>query len=165
MEQINLNIIPDGLTPVVHASQYDDGREFKVNLFEGKTPYSLSGTEIIEFDVKKPDGTITTTNIPNEGGTSIIVSTNDQSCTAPGECKCKLKITSNGVTIGSRTILMIVEESPLNHGLDSASDIYNLRRQIQEVIIDLTKDLEGDTLTTFSGGLDAIDLDFQIESR
>ena len=65
MEVINLNLIPTGAIPVVHASQYDEGRTFRANLMDGSTVYTLDGTETLECDVKKPDGNIVTVAVTN----------------------------------------------------------------------------------------------------
>ena len=54
MEQITLDLIPSGILPVVHASQYDEGRQWRVNLTDNGTAYTLS-TEEITLKVRKGD--------------------------------------------------------------------------------------------------------------
>ena len=144
MEQINLNIIPSGILPIVHASQYDTGRQIQLNLYEGKTAYTLSGAETLELDVKKPDGTIVTTLLSNTSGSQVVISLELQMTTAVGKCKCNLKITNGLVSIGSMNFIIEIEESPLNGGIDSESSIYNLEAQVEDII---------ESMPTGTGGL------------
>lgn len=134
MEQINLNLIPNGTKPVCHVSQYDNGRQFRVNLFDGTSVYSLAGTETIELSVKKTDGTIYTSQITNTSTTYLLISTATQMCAAPGENRCELKITNSGIILGTLNFILDVEEDPLVNGVESQSSIYDLRQQIEDII-------------------------------
>ena len=62
MEQITLDLIPKGSLPVLHASQYDDGRQWQVNLKENGEDYTLTN-ETIVLGVRKGDGCAVTLSL------------------------------------------------------------------------------------------------------
>ena len=73
MEQINLNIIPDGVMPVCHASQFDKNRTIRFNLKSNGSAYTLAGTETITCKVRKPDDTENTINVANTSSSYVDV--------------------------------------------------------------------------------------------
>ena len=58
MEKIKLDLIPSGKMPSLHASQYDDGREHGIDLFENGVVYKLDGTETLTINERKGDDCI-----------------------------------------------------------------------------------------------------------
>ena len=52
IEIIRLNLIPDGKVRIVHCKQYDEGRVFKVCVYNGNTPYIFTD-ERVELIVRK----------------------------------------------------------------------------------------------------------------
>ncbi len=134
MEVINLNLIPSGALPVVHASQYDEGRTFRANLMDGSTVYTLDGTEVLECDVKKPDGNIVTVAVTNTSDSFITIDTTLQMCACAGESLAELHITKGAQEIGTLNFILAVERSPLEGGIQSDSGIHNLQTQIGEAV-------------------------------
>lgn len=134
MEVINLNLIPSGALPVVHASQYDEGRTFRANLMDGSTVYTLDGTEVLECDVKKPDGNIVTVAVANTSDSFITIDTTLQMCACAGESLAELHITKGAQEIGTLNFILAVERSPLEGGIQSDSGIHNLQTQIGEAV-------------------------------
>ena len=136
MEVINLNLIPSGALPVVHASQYDEGRTFRANLMDGSTVYTLDGTEVLECDVKKPDGNIVTVAVTNTSDSYVEIDTTLQMCACAGESLAELHITKGAQEIGTLNFILAVERSPLEGGIQSDSGIHNLQTQIGEAVAD-----------------------------
>lgn len=134
MEVINLNLIPTGALPVVHASQYDEGRTFRANLMDGSTVYTLDGTEVLECDVKKPDGNIVTVAVTNTSDSYVEIDTTLQMCACAGESLAELHITKGAQEIGTLNFILAVERSPLEGGIQSDSGIHNLQEQIGEAV-------------------------------
>lgn len=134
MEQVNLNIVPNGVKPVCHASQYDRGRQIRLNLYDGDSHYTLSGAETIELNVKKADGTIYTDSITNTESDYLVITTVQQMTAVSGENNCSIKITEGNTTIGTLNFTLNVEKSPLDDGDPSESFIYDLRQQIEDII-------------------------------
>ena len=58
MQTINLNLVPGKVRPVVHASQYDVGRTFRCNLFDGSLAYTLDAAAEVSIEGQKPDSCI-----------------------------------------------------------------------------------------------------------
>ena len=134
MEVIKLNLIPNGASPVAHASQYDEGRRFRCDLFEGAEVYTLDGTEVLECDIKKPDGNIVTVAVTNTSASYIVVETTLQMCACAGNSFGEIKITKDAKVIGTLNFILAVERSPLEGGIESDSGIHNLQEQIGEAV-------------------------------
>lgn len=109
MEQINLNIIPDGVMPVCHASQFDKNRTIRFNLNQNGSVYTLAGTETITCKVRKPDGTESTINVANTSSSYVDVTFGFSDTDLSGYAMCELKIVNGAQIIGSRNFLLNVE--------------------------------------------------------
>ena len=116
MEIINLNLIPTGTRPVVHASQYDNGRQFRANLFEGASVYTLTGAETLTFSVRKPDGHIVTEGVTNTSDNYVVIETTTQMCAWAGDSFAELKIENGDDLIGTLNLILAVEQSPEEGG-------------------------------------------------
>ena len=136
MEAINLNLIPNGTNPVVHCSQYDEGREFRFNLFDGASVFVLDGTEDITCDIKKPDGNIVTAAVPNTEDDYIIVTTTLQMTACSGNSLGTINISKGGINLYTLNFVLYCERSPLENGIESDSAIHNLQTQIAEAVAD-----------------------------
>ena len=136
MEVIKLNLIPTGALPVVHASQYDDGRIFRADLYDGAEVYHLDGTETISCELKKPDGNIVTLAVTNTSESFIEIQTTEQTCAVAGESLAEVKIEKGDDKIGSLNFILSVERSPIEGGISSASEINNLWTQVDGMVAD-----------------------------
>lgn len=137
IESINLNLIPSGVSPVCHVSQYDAGRQIKINLFEGINPYTIQSGDAFTLNVRKPDNTIVTTSVSGtQGNTYITISTTEQIAAVVGENLCELKITNGSTVIGTLNFVMLVERDVLADGIPSQSVIEDLDERIAEAIGD-----------------------------
>lgn len=132
MERIKLNLIPSGVAPIVHLSQYDDGRQFGIDLFEGESVYVLDGTETLTVNSRKPDGHVVTLSVTNTGTSSVDVDTIEQLTAVHGVSYAKLKIEKGSVTIATLPFLIDVCRDPLENGDPSESFIHNLATQIAD---------------------------------
>ncbi len=134
METINLNLIPTGARPVLHASQYDKGRQFRANLFEGSAVYTLTGAETLSIAVRKPDGHVVTEGITNTSDSYVIIETTEQMTACAGDSFAKVKIEEGGDLLGTLNLILAVEQSPEAGGDPSESFIYNLETQIAAAV-------------------------------
>lgn len=134
MERIKLNLIPSGVAPIVHLSQYDDGRQFGIDLFEGESVYVLDGTETLTVNSRKPDGHVVTLAVTNAGTSSVDVDTIEQLTAVHGVSYAKLQIVKGSVTIATLPFLIDVSRDPLENGDPSESFIDNLNTQIAEAV-------------------------------
>lgn len=136
METFNLNLIPGKNNPVVHASQFDEGRVIRVNLFEGSSVYNLDGTEVISISVRKNDGHIVTEAITNTSDSYVEIVTTEQMTACSGSNLCELKIEKGSDVIGTLNFILEVEVDPLDGGDPSESFIYDLNAQIYAAVAD-----------------------------
>lgn len=136
MERIKLNLIPSGVAPVVHVSQYDDGREFAIDLFEGDSVYVLDGTETLTVNVRKPDGHLVVETVTNTSDSYVVIATTEQMTAVHGTNYAKLQIVKGGVTIATLEFLMNVSRDPLENGDPSESFVDNLQTQIASAVAD-----------------------------
>lgn len=136
METINLNLIPTGARPVLHASQYDKGRQFRANLFEGSAVYTLTGAETLSIAVRKPDDHIVTEAITNTSDSYIIIETTEQMTAVAGDSFAEVKIEEGGDLLGTLNLILAVEQSPEEGGDPSDSFVHNLAQQIADAVSD-----------------------------
>jgi len=134
MEVFNLNIIPGAVAPIIHASQYDEDREFRANLFEGDQVFELTGEEIISVNVRKTDGNVVTAAVVNTGANYVEFSTTEQMTACAGANLCQLRIENSPRKIGTLNFILAVERDPLEGGIQSESEINNLETQVAEMV-------------------------------
>lgn len=139
MEEITLNLIPGGATQVVHASQFDKGRQFKLLTYDGDMPFDPS-TYTAEFEAIKPDGNIVQANV-TESSTGVTVTTTEQMCAVEGDTICEIRFSTNSQVIGSANFILRVEMDPIFWGNNSKSegpiyeDIQDLKADKQNNLI------------------------------
>lgn len=134
MQQITLDLIPNGSMPVVNASQYDDGRVFRVNITENGTPYMLTD-EVIEIHVRKGDGCAVTALVAYTASKSYLdIATTEQMTAVAGNNIAEINVKKNGSDIGSLNFILLVERDPLDAGVDSESVIHDLQAQVDECV-------------------------------
>ena len=138
MEIVNINLIPGLNNPVCHVSQFDVGRTIRLNLYEGSSVYTLSGTETIKLNVRKPDNKVLVRDVINTSSTYVTFNTTEQMCPLPGENLCELSISSGGTVIKSINFIMLVECDPLYKGVETESAIENLDSQIFDTVSHMT---------------------------
>ena len=135
MEFINLNLIPGKAWPVCHASQFDAGREIRVNLFEGAGVYTLAGDEVVDVIVKKPDGNEVIETLTNTADDYVVIVTTEQMTAIAGSNLGEIRITKGAQVIGSLNFILECEASP-DTGIESHSEINNLETQVAAIVAD-----------------------------
>ena len=137
MEIIKLNLIPSGVNPTCHCSQYDNGRVIRIDLFDGLTPYVLQSGDTVTLNVRKPDNTIIEASLTaTQGNTYVNLVTTEQMCACVGYNLCDLTITNGSVEIGTLNFIMQVERDVLADGIPSQSVIEDLDALVQEAVGD-----------------------------
>lgn len=135
MESITVNLIPDGRPPVVHASQFDVGREFRINLTNGFVPYVFTGTETVTLYIRKPDNNLVSESLTYTQDTSYVdIETTEQMTACYGACNCELRLEDSGNDLGTLDFILNVERSPADGGVQSETELNNLKTQIINLI-------------------------------
>lgn len=160
MEIIKLNLIPSGVNPTCHCSQYDNGRVIRIDLFDGLTPYVLQSGDTVTLNVRKPDNTIIEASLTaTQGNTYVNLVTTEQMCACVGYNLCDLTITNGSTVIGTLNFIMQVERDVLADGIPSQSVIEDLNALVQEAVgdnfytkseVDTALDEKADKSTTYT---------------
>ena len=112
MEEIFLNLIPTGVRPVCHASQYDVGRTIKVNLFEGSVAYALQEGDNLVLDIRKPNDEIVSAELSvTVGEVYAYIVTVEEMCDIVGRNTCELRLKNGTKDIGTLNFYIEVEEA------------------------------------------------------
>ena len=138
MEVIKLDLIPSGKMPSLHASQYDDGRDYHIDLTENRAPYTLDGTETISLTVRKCDNTLVIMDIANTFADKSYIEfrTTEQMNACAGFNYGEITIEKNGTQISSLNFYLQVEGAPDEGGITSQSEINNLARQVHDIVVE-----------------------------
>ena len=138
MEVIKLDLIPSGRMPSLHASQYDDGRDYHIDLTENRAPYTLDGTETISLTVRKCDNTLVTMDVANTFADKSYIEfrTTEQMNACAGFNYGEITIEKNGTQISSLNFYLQVEGAPDEGGITSQSEINNLKRQVHDAVVE-----------------------------
>jgi hypothetical protein len=130
MQTINLNLVPGKVRPVVHASQYDVGRTFRCNLFDGSLAYTLDAAAEVSIEGQKPDSCIFIYEVSHGATSYVDITTTEQMTAVSGITECELRIRLNGSDVGTANFLLEVEKASTENGTLSDSDI-SLLRQVE----------------------------------
>lgn len=146
MEQINLNLIPNGILAVCHVSQYDNtGRKIRFHLFNGSDTYALSGTETITLRIRKTNGEILIFDIANTASNYIELTVLQQMTDVSGDSVCEFRLTDSGLDIGSFNFKMKIEPDAFDGNLsisEVSGNIVTFKTDLAEDLIKLDVDLE-----------------------
>ena len=137
-ESINLNLIPTGDMPVIHVSQFDNGRAFNVNLFKGSDEYTIPEGYTAELHCRKADRNIVTLATTNVSSNTLTFTTTTQLCACAGDNLCEVAIKdTEDYLVGSLNFILQVEKDPLQGGIESTSSIHDLTDQIEEITTEI----------------------------
>lgn len=108
METFFIDLIPERRTQVYHASQGDNERVIRCNLFDGVEAVTLNGTESVRLRYRKPDGSISSVSVPNTSASYVYVTLPADLTETKGRVYCKLRINN----IGAKAFYVDVEGRP-----------------------------------------------------
>lgn len=126
MEAINLDLLPGAMPPIVHVSQGDVGRQFKISIYDDTgAAYSLTG-KTLSIVGHKGDGHVFQYAIPSSAisGNVVTITTEEQMTPAAGKALCEIRIEQNGTKLGTANFVMDVEQGPADMGSLSISALY-----------------------------------------
>lgn len=107
------------MSPVVHVSQNDVGRQFQLKLFDGASPYTMPQGTTARVDGIKPDKKgFSYPDAVSVSGNVVTVTTKQQMTIVAGEVVCEIRFSLGGNDIGTLNFKMLVEPSPINEDTD-----------------------------------------------
>lgn len=138
MQTIKLNLIPGSVLPVINVSQYDVGRHFALQVYEGATAYDLTGKDI-QIRGTKPDGNgfayDSTDGAISVSTNTVTVTTLQQMTAVGGQTMCELRITSGSDILGTINFILMVEPSALSDDTPiSDTDIPAIERDLEAAL-------------------------------
>lgn len=119
MQELDLQYAPIGVNPVVHVSQYDVGRQFKLKIYDGSEAYTMPGGTTARIDGLKPDGTaFSYTDAVSVSGNVVTVTTKDQMTVLSGAVICEIRFSDSSLNdIGTLNFKLEVEKSPIDNDI------------------------------------------------
>lgn len=111
-EQLRLNLIPNGIPPVIHVSQYDVGRTLQFIIYNGSSQYVFASGESAILLGTKPDGHIFIYDLTISNNV-LSIDTTEQMLAIPGNVKAEIRVQGADKDIGTANFIFAVEESPI----------------------------------------------------
>lgn len=113
-EQVfNLDLIPDGIPPIVHVSQYDKGQLWKFNIIQNNTLFEIPAGSSVTVQGTKKDGT--GFQYPcTYSGSQVTVTEEQQMTVFFGDVKAEIVIVNGDDLIGTLNFIIRIEQAPLN---------------------------------------------------
>lgn len=137
-ESINLNLIPKGEMPVIHVSQFDNGRQFNINLLKGSDEYTLPAGYTAVLNCRKADRNIVTLATTSVLSNTLTFTTTTQLCACSGKNICEVVIKdAEDFNVGTLNFILEVERDPLQGGIESTSEIHDLEDQIEDITTEI----------------------------
>lgn len=138
-EVIELNLIPLGEVPVIHAAQYDKERPLKFALKLGEDDFNPSGYDL-ELQIRKVDNKIVTAASSEVTSNIVTFLTTEQMTACSGTNLGEIQITKDGLDIATLHFYLVVQRDVLAGGITSESEIHNLTEQIEEIVDEVMGD-------------------------
>lgn len=112
-QRIKLNLIPGGVPPIVHVSQYDVGRPLEFALYDGVTAANIESGTVIDIRGTKPDKTGFSYPCTYSGNV-VSIATREQMTAVSGSFDCELHLVKDAQDIGTANFILEVEPAALH---------------------------------------------------
>lgn len=113
-QDINLNVVPSGVCPIVHCSQYDNHLQaLRFWLYKDNTPFSVPSGAAVLINGYKPDNTAFSYAATAISGNVVTFAVTQQMTAVAGDVLCELRVRTEGEIIGTLNFILCVEPAPL----------------------------------------------------
>lgn len=120
IQNINIDVIPGGPLPVVHASQFDvQTNAVTFTLYRGSEVFTMPGGTGVLVNGKKPDSTGFSYSAAYASGSTIRINITKQMTAVYGDVICELRMASGQQDVGTCNFILRVEKSPLDDAVIS----------------------------------------------
>lgn len=138
-QTIELNIVPNGETPIFYTSQYDNGRNLAIKLKNGDDDYNVPEGYSVKINERKVDAKIVILIPDNVTDNIITFHTTTQFCACSGVNICTLEIyDDNDIKINSLYFYNKVQRDALSEGINSDTEIQSLDTLIASEVEKIT---------------------------
>lgn len=113
-QDVNLNVVPVGVRPVVHCSQYDNNLQaIKFTLYKNNVAFSIPSGAAVLINGYKPDNTGFSYAATAISGNTATFTVTQQMTAVAGDVLCELRVRTSNQIIGTLNFILKVEEAPL----------------------------------------------------
>lgn len=113
-QRIKLNMIPGGVLPVVHVSQYDNQTNALIfELYNGDEVFTVPGGAAVLLNGTKPDLTGFSYSAASISGNAVTCNVMTQMTALAGDVVCELRVRTDTQIIGSINFILRVEPTAL----------------------------------------------------
>ena len=113
-QDVNLNVVPVGVRPVVHCSQYDNNLSaIRFKLFKDNAAFTIPSGAAVIINGLKPDNTGFSYAASAISGNTATISTTQQMTAVAGDVLCELRVRTEDQIIGTLNFVLRVEPAPL----------------------------------------------------
>ena len=131
-QTFNLDLIPDGIPPIVHVSQYDKGQIWKFNIIQNNTLFNIPAGSGVTVQGTKKDGTGFQYGC-TYSGSQVTVVEEQQMTVFFGDVKAELVIVNGDDLIGTLNFIIRIEPAPLNEDTIISETMLPLIEEAAEV--------------------------------
>lgn len=144
-QTFNLDLIPNGIAPIVHVSQYDKGQTWLFNIVLENTLFTIpTGSSVVVQGTKK-DGT--GFQYPcTYSGSQVTVTEQQQMTILAGDVPAELVISKSGDIIGTLNFIIRVEPAALSDDTQiSETDLPLIEEaaELAEQLTEIMAEIEG----------------------
>lgn len=148
-QSFNLDIIPQGVNPLVYVSQYDKGQTWLISIMEGNTPFNIPVGAGVTIQGTKPDQT--GFQYPCTYSGNLVTAIEQQQMTVKaGKVPCEIVISESGAVIASLNFYLVVEPAALSEDTIISETELPLIEKAAEIAIeidDILDQVEADAQT------------------
>ena len=113
-QETNLNVIPSGVRPVIHCSQYDNNLSaIRFKLYKDNTEFVIPTGAAVIINGYKPDNTGFSYAASAISGNMATIDMTQQMTAIAGDVLCELRVRTENQIIGTLNFVLRVEPAPL----------------------------------------------------
>lgn len=113
-QDITLGIVPVGVRPVVHVSQYDNHvSALRFSLYKENVQFTIPSGAAVLVNGYKPDNTAFSYAATATSGNTATFSVTQQMTAVAGDVECELRVRTASEIIGTLNFILRVEPAPL----------------------------------------------------
>ena len=113
-QAINLDVIPAGVRPVIHVSQFDNQvQALRFTLYKDNQPFTIPSGAAVLINGYKPDNTAVSYAATATSEQTATFSVTQQMTAVPGDVECELRVRTASEIIGTLNFILRVEKAPL----------------------------------------------------
>lgn len=114
-QTFNLDLIPQGVPPIIHVSQYDKGQTWEIHLYENGIVFPVPANTSAAIQGTKPDSTGFQFPAVISAGDNVVTFTLEQQMTVfSGDIDCELVLVNGDDQVATINFILSVEPTTLD---------------------------------------------------